>query len=203
MEPERDLGLFPLDSVLLPGERMPLHIFEPRYRQLVADSVLDEEPFVLVRAGEERMASVGCAGRFVALVRRFEDGRMNIVAEGERAVEIGEQTEGRWYLSARVQALADAEAAPDGELLGRAESLFRELTGVEGELPVPGGVPRSYGLAGRLEMPDDAKQQLLESRSEDERLTLLADLLESAREGAAHARLAAERAQGNGKVVAP
>ncbi len=203
MEPERDLGLFPLELVLLPGERVPLHIFEPRYRQLVADSVLEEQPFVLVRAEDGRAARVGCAARFATLVRRFEDGRMTVLAQGERAVEIGDETEGRLYDSARVRPLTDEETTSDARLAERVESVFRELTGVEGALPAPEGVPRSYGLAGALELPDDAKQRLLESRREDERLALLAELLEGAREGATHARLAARRAQGNGRVVAP
>jgi ATP-dependent Lon protease len=66
-----DLGLFPLDLVVLPGERVPLHLFEPRYRQLYADCVLEDEPFVIVQAGPTGTADVGCSARFETLVRRF------------------------------------------------------------------------------------------------------------------------------------
>ena len=104
MEDLPDLGLFPLDLVLLPGERVPLHLFEPRYRQLFADCTLEDRPFVLVLAEPSGgTARVGCTARFETLVRRFEDGRLNVIVRGVEPVEILEETDGRLYFSARVR----------------------------------------------------------------------------------------------------
>src|SRR4029450_941005 len=97
-----DLGLFPLDLVLLPGERIPLHLFEPRYRQLYADCVLEDSPFVVLQAGPPGTADVGCSALFESLVRRFEDGRLNVIVAGVEPVRVIEETEGRLYFSARV-----------------------------------------------------------------------------------------------------
>ena len=110
-----DLGLFPLGLVLLPSERAPLHLFEPRYRQLYADCVLDDTPFVVVQAGPTGTAEVGCSARFETLVRRFEDGRLNVIVEGLAPVRLVEETDGRLYFSARVETLADEPSEiPEG-----------------------------------------------------------------------------------------
>ena len=109
-----NLGLFPLGVVLLPGERMPLHIFEPRYRELIADCTLGARPFVLSLGTENGVARTGCTATPVALLRRFDDGRMNLIVEGGDPVEILEQTTGsELYVTARVHVLADVDEPGD------------------------------------------------------------------------------------------
>jgi ATP-dependent Lon protease len=202
-----ELGLFPLGLVLLPGERIPLHIFERRYRALAADCILEGRPFVLVLTGEGGVARVGCTARFETLLRRFVDGRMNVAVAGEDPVEIVEEVEGRAYLSARVRPLEDraAEAAPEDveEALGLFRSLTEQVTGAARDPDVPEGVPLSYALAGAVDLGPQPKQELLESRDESERLVQLRRILRVAQDGIDRSRVAAERAQSNGKVVAP
>ncbi len=203
MEGDRDLGLFPLDMVLLPAERAAVHIFEPRYRQLVADTTLESRPFALVRNVGGSAARVGCAAHFAALVRRFADGRMSLMAQGEQPVELIEETHGRLYLSALVRPLADEDPDADGVRLVRAESAFRTVTGIEGALPAAPGIPRSYALAASVDLPVETKQALLDSRVENDRLDLLVEALDAAESGQRHAALAAARASTNGRVSNP
>lgn len=200
-----DLGLFPLDLVVLPGERVPLHLFEPRYRQLYADCVLEDEPFVIVQSGPTGTADVGCAARFETLVRRFEDGRLNVIVQGIEPVELVEETDGRLYFSARVRPLPDDPGEPSAELSELVLRRFRALAGLqEDAVPeAPAGVPLSYAVAATLELPPAAKQELLESRDEGRRLALLAEILAAVDEDTRHARLAAERASTNGRVTTP
>jgi ATP-dependent Lon protease len=200
-----DLGLFPLDLVVLPGERVPLHLFEPRYRQLYADCVLEDEPFVIVQTGPTGTADVGCSARFETLVRRFEDGRLNVIVQGLEPVELVEETEGRLYFSARVRPLPDDPGEPAAELTELVLRRFRSLAGLqEDAMPdAPEGVPLSYALAGALELPPASKQELLESRDEGRRLGLLAEILAAVDQDAQHARLAAQRASNNGRVTTP
>jgi len=205
-----DLGLFPLGMVLLPGEQVPLHIFEPRYRQLTADCVLEERPFVVVLAGPTGAARVGCTARFETLLRRFGDGRMNVTVVGVDPVEIEETlppADGRLYLAARVRTLADEPGAVDPELAGAVRTLFRALseqvTGEAKDPEVPEGVPVSYAVAGAVDLDVEPKQELLELRDEGERLERLRDILQSAQAGMDRVKVAAERAQRNGKVSAP
>ncbi len=208
MSEPSDLGLFPLGLVLLPGERVPLHLFEPRYRQLAADCILEDRPFVLVLAAEDGgVARVGCTARFDTLLRRFVDGRMNVTVVGEAPVEIVEETEGRMYTSARVRPLEDRPAEPSAEDVEEAIALFRSLTeqvtGAARDPEVPEGIPLSYALAGAVDLGPQPKQELLESRDEAERLVQLRRILRVAQDGIDRSRVAAERAQSNGKVIAP
>ncbi len=129
--PDADLtnvGLFPLGLVLLPGERVPLHIFEPRYRALVADCTLGAKPFVLSLATDDGVAKIGCTAHPDTLLRRFADGRMNLIFEGGEQVEIVEQTTGELYLTARVRRIADADEPADEALAGEVSERFRRLS---------------------------------------------------------------------------
>jgi Lon protease-like protein len=201
----RDLGLFPLDLVLLPGERAPLHLFEQRYRQLYADCVLEDDPFVVVRADATGTADVGCAAVFETLVRRFEDGRLNVVVRGVEPVRVVEETEGRLYFSAVVETLVDDPVDAPPELAEGVLRRYRALAGLGDQaLPeAPEGTPLSYAMARTLQLPPGAKQQLLESRDEGQRLALLNELLDDVDREVRHARLAAQRAGTNGMVSTP
>jgi Lon protease-like protein len=202
-----ELGLFPLGIALLPGERVPLHIFEPRYRRLVADCTLEQTPFVLLLETSSGTARVGCTARFETLLRRFADGRMNLVAAGIEPVEIVEPTRGRRYRTARVRPLPDAPSAPHPALRDEVLALFRDLaarvTGAPRGPEVPEGVPLSYAVAAALDLAPEAKQDLLERREEADRLARVRDVVELAQAGVDRARMAAARAQRNGKLSAP
>ena len=87
-------GLFVLNVVLLPGERIPLHIFEPRYRQLFADCVLEDTPFVVVYSEDDAAATVGCAARFEELIERHADGRISVMARSSRPLRSARSTTG-------------------------------------------------------------------------------------------------------------
>lgn len=200
MAEDRDLGLFPLDLVLLPGESVALHLFEPRYRRLYADCVTDDVPFVLVRGDDDSHERVGCATRFAALTRRHDDGRMDVMVRGERAVEIGSPTGGRPYRSALVRDLHDAGETPPTELRDAVVDRYRVLAGPGVELPAEGGAGLAYALAGTLRLDAAIKQALLAERSEGARLTLLAEVLEGAARDSKRADLAARRAPSNGRV---
>lgn len=200
-----DLGLFPLDLVILPGETVPLHLFEPRYRQLYADCVLDDSPFVLLQTGPTGAADVGCSARFETLVRRFEDGRLNVIVQGVEPVEVVEESEGRLYFSAKVRRLVDEPTEPSPELAAGVLSRFRALAGLPDDAmpPAPEGVPLSYAIAGAFELPTGPKQELLESRDESRRLAMVEEILSAVDQELQRARVAAERASTNGKVATP
>jgi len=201
----RNLGLFPLGLVVLPGERVPLHIFEPRYRALVADCALESRSLVISLAADEGVARIGCEVHVDALIRRFADGRMNIVVVGAGRVELIEQTEGELYVTARARTVPDDAADTDPELAAAAIDGFRKLTatvaGAASDPDVRGGVPVSYAVAAGMDLDAVTKQRLLENRSETERLRMVVALLHDARTGLDRQEIAAERAQSNGKVT--
>jgi Lon protease-like protein len=202
-----DLGLFPLGLVLLPGERAPLHLFEPRYRQLMADCVLDDRPFVILQDHGGDASPIGCTAHFAALGRRFADGRMNVTVIGGAVVRVLEETSGRMYLSAWVEEVRDDAPQASDERAAEVHELFArlvaEIAGSHPPPPIRDDIPLSYAIAGMIEMPAEPKQDLLECRDEDMRLAMVQDILASALDGADRERIAAARARTNGKVALP
>lgn len=200
-----ELGLFPLEMVMLPGEAVPLHLFEPRYRELFADAVLEAQPFVILLSSDGERAGVGCAGQTEVMSKRLADGRLNVVVRGSHPVRITDEPTvgGSLYETALVEPLEDEDEEVPADLRTRATTLFAELAGADQAPELPDGVPLSYALAGVIEMPTAPKQSLLETRRESTRLEAVIELLENADRAAGHVRTAADRAQRNGKVTTP
>jgi Lon protease-like protein len=198
-----ELGLFPLGIVLLPTEQIPLHIFEDRYQELIGECLAEEREFGLVYADEEGLREIGTRAAVTEILDRFEDGRLNIVAEGRERFRLLELTEGRSFQTGMVEPLADEQDTADPEDTRHALELFHrlvELTGAEVEEPRLDVPQLSFELAGRFEFAPELKQRLLQLTSEGRRMQLLAELLAGAATAVEREREVAERAQGNGKV---
>ena len=198
-----ELGLFPLGIVLLPTEQIPLHIFEDRYQELIGECLAEEREFGLVYADEDGLREIGTRAAVTDVLEKFDDGRLNIVAEGRERFRLLELTQGRSFQTALVEAIADEPDEADPEDTERAIGLFHqlvELTGAEVEEPRLEAAQLSFELAGRFEFAPELKQRLLQLTSERERMKLLAELLTGAAAAVELERDIAERAQGNGKV---
>ena len=198
-----ELGLFPLGIVLLPTEQIPLHIFEDRYQELIGECLEEEREFGLVYADDEGLREIGTRAAVTEVLDRFEDGRLNIVAEGRERFRLLELTEGRSFQTGIVEPVADVQDAADPEETKRAVELFHrlvELTGADVEEPRLDAVQLSFELAGRFDFAPELKQRLLQLTSERRRMQLLAELLAGAAVAVEQEREIAERAQGNGKV---
>ena len=198
-----EIGLFPLELVLLPTERVPLHIFEPRYKELVGECLADETEFGIVLADDDGQRQVGTRAAVVKVLQVFDDGRLNIVVEGRERFRLVELTGGRSFQTAVVEAVEDEPDPADPADEERALELFGrlvELTGAEVEPPSPGAEQLSFELAGRFEFAAELKQRLLGLTSERERVHMLAEVLEGAAQAVEREREIAERAATNGKV---
>jgi Lon protease-like protein len=198
-----ELGLFPLGIVLLPSEQIPLHIFEDRYQELIGECLAEEQEFGLLYADEEGLREIGTRAAVTEILDRFEDGRLNIVAEGRERFRLLELTEGRSFQTGIVEPLADEQDTADPEDTRHALELFHrlvELTGAEVEEPRLDAPQLSFELAGRFEFAPELKQRLLQLTSEHRRMQLLAELLAGAATAVEREREIAERARGNGKV---
>lgn len=198
-----ELGLFPLPVVLLPTERIPLHIFEPRYRELIGECLDSGGDFGLVYADGDGVREVGTRARVAEVLARLPDGKMDILVEGGDRFRLVELTTGRSFHTGVVSPVEDADDPPDREAVERALDLFdrlRELTRSDVDVPEADSSQLSYVLAARVEFAPDDKLDLLTDLSERSRLTRLCDLLENAVETAQRVRGAAERAATNGRV---
>jgi Lon protease-like protein len=194
------LPLFPLDVVLLPGTPLPLHIFEPRYKEMIGECRTNSAPFGVVRALENGMAKVGCTAEIVTITKEYSDGRLDLVVEGRDRFEVLELNRDRAFLQAEVVLVPDEPVAPADEDKVRAIQVHREILSLAGavqDLSAADPSALSFYLAGSLPLDLDFKQKLLVMRSENERIQAVATYLESILPNLRHAARAREKAGGN------
>lgn len=198
-----ELGLFPLQMVLLPGEQVPLHIFEDRYKELIEECLAEDLEFGLVYADDHGIREVGTRAVVIEVLTRFEDGRLNVVVEGGERFRLLGLTSGRSFQTGDVGDVVDGEDSAEPEDVARALALFerlRELTGSDVEVPPAEANQLSFVLAGRVELVPEVKLELLDELSERVRLRRVGELLEIACATVERQRQAAERAATNGRV---
>jgi Lon protease-like protein len=201
-----ELPIFELPLVLLPGEKVPLHIFEDRYKRMVGTAIEHEEPFGIVLRDDDGARSIGCTAR-IDEVEQLDDGRMNIVVSGEAPFKVLDRFESTEFPAGEVELIADDDVPPvDEDSANAAREAFAELAErATGERPDAEELDSAsaYAIAARIELPAETKQRLLEMRDEDERMELLANALGAVGKALERAEEAAERASSNGKVHFP
>jgi Lon protease-like protein len=204
----RGFPLFPLGIVALPYEAVPLHIFEDRYRQMInacllADPGTAGREFGIVWLSEEELKPVGCACEIEKVLERMDDGRMNVLARGTRPFRLIERQDDLPWPAGVVEFITEPDEAIDPEAARAARELYRGL--VEQATDQHLGEDEleeldAYRMAASVEFGAEAKQELLELRSENARLRLLTILLRAAIKRLELVERAEARARSNGKV---
>jgi Lon protease-like protein len=199
-----ELGLFPLPLVLMPTERLPLHIFEERYKELIAECVETGSDFGLVLAtGDGAVHEVGTRANIDEVLDVLEDGAMNVVVRGADRFRLLELTSGRSFTTCLVEPIEDEFEPNDPIDATRALELFQsiaETTESDVELPDADTEDLDFVLAARIDFGAEAKQELLASTSPRERMTKLVAMLELALEATQLQKTLRDRAHTNGKV---
>jgi Lon protease-like protein len=200
---ERDFPLFPLDLVALPSEYIPLHIFEARYRTMVAECLERDRELGIVWLSRDELKPVGCAVAIERVLERMEDGRINILTRGTRPFRLIERQDDLAYPAGIVEFLGDRAAEPDEEAREAAREayaeLVREATDGEPEADLLAAMS-AYDMAATVDFGLEAKQGMLELRSENARLRLLTRLMRAALKRLEFVDRAQTRARSNGKV---
>ncbi|MEK6277929.1 MAG: LON peptidase substrate-binding domain-containing protein [Actinomycetota bacterium] len=197
------LPIFELPLVLLPGEQVPLHIFEERYKRMIGQALDRGEPFGIVLRDADGARPIGCTAHVTEVLERFADGRLNIVITGDGPFRVLDRFGDPEEPAAEVEMLDPGTGGDDAEAREAAREAFRDLAErASGERPEAEAIAieSAYGLASRVELPAETKQELLELRDEDERMRLLARVLVTLQQALDQAEDIAERAQSNGKV---
>ena len=202
MRPER-IPLFPLNVVLLPGAELPLHIFEPRYRQMVKECLQEKSEFGMLLSLPNGVARVGCTAEVLEVVKRYEDGRMDILTVGRAPFRVVELFTQNPLLEGHVDYLEDRDSRLNPGIQRELVELFEAChTLIFDDYPkdLEGASPDdlSFLVAGTLPMELLWKQQILELRNEAERQERLVAYL---REWAPHLQKSdalRQRAGGNG-----
>jgi Lon protease-like protein len=198
-----DFPLFPLGVVALPSEMIPLHIFEDRYKVMMERCLAESAEFGIVWMADDELHETGCACEIAQVLERMDDGRMNLVARGTRPFRILERQSHLPYPAGLVEFLDDEATEVEPEALATARGIYgdlvkraadRELSDTElDELD-------AYGMAATVDFGLDAKQGLLDLRSENARLRLVTRLFRAAMKRLDFIERAQDRARSNGKV---
>lgn len=198
----QDFPLFPLGLVALPHEYVPLHIFEDRYQQMIGECLERETEFGIVWSSDEGVRRTGCAMEVTRVLERMDDGRMNILTRGTRPFRIVEETGGFAWDSATVEFLADKDEEPDAATVEAAQAAYRRLVeqATDKEPEEQAEVLTAYGMAATVDFGLEAKQGLLDLRSENARLRLVTRLFRAATKRLEFIERAQVRAKSNGKV---
>jgi Lon protease-like protein len=199
----RGFPLFPLGLVALPHEFVPLHIFEERYKTMIGMCLERDAEFGIVWSTTEGLRPVGCAMRVTQVLERLEDGRMNILTQGTRPFRVVEEHTDLVYPSGTVEFVADKEEELDPEAASTARDAYADLVErATDRTPQPDELAAmtAYQMAATVDFGLDAKQGLLDLRSENARLRLLTRLFRAATKRLELAERAQEQARSNGKV---
>jgi Lon protease-like protein len=199
----RDFPLFPLGIVALPGELIPLHIFEQRYKTMMEECLAHEREFGIVWLSDDGLREIGCACEIDRVLERMEDGRMNLLTRGTRPIRVIERQSHLPYPAGVIEFVEDRQDPVDPELLRTAHEAYADLVKratdrdpEELEL----SEMTAYGMAATVDFGLDAKQGLLDLRSENARLRLVTRLFRAAIKRLDFVDRAQTRARSNGKV---
>lgn len=198
------LPLFPLDAVLLPGVALPLHVFEPRYKEMIGECLAEKKPFGVVRSKDDTMAGVGCTAEILEVTKNYPDGRMDIATEGRERFEIIEVNRERAFLQGEVLFLREESAMAAAEEIAEVLKLHEEIMSLAGASSEEGlevdATRLSFYLASSLPFDLDFKQGLLQMNSEMERMQALLSFFRTVLPAMRHSAEARQRAGGNGRV---
>ena len=173
------IPLFPLALVLFPGQAIPLHIFEPRYRLMTRQCIETRSPFGIVFVKDSNIAQTGCSALIVKTLKEYDDGRFDILTAGQKAFRLIRTHNDLVYFEADVEYLEEDFDGIDPSVSANLEKLYQQChvllydeepprfeSGPSGSL--------AYHIASELPLDVTFLQTLLELRSEAERQRRLA-----------------------------
>jgi Lon protease-like protein len=201
--PVSEFPLFPLGIVALPEEVIPLHIFEERYKTMMNECLDDEREFGIVWLSDSGLREIGCACRIEQVLERMDDGRLNLLARGTRPIRVLERQGHLAYPAGLIEYVEDRADPVDPELLRTARETYAELVKrATDREPGPDELAdmTAYAMAATVDFGLDAKQGLLDLRSENARLRLVTRLFRAAMKRLDFVDRAQARARSNGKV---
>ena len=177
LRPSR-IPLFPLDVVLLPSMHLPLHIFEPRYKSMIARCLDEKIEFGMILASNKSIATMGCTAEITRRIRDYPDGRLDIATEGRAVFHLRELLDEKEYYEAIVEYAEDETSVPNAGAQAELEAQFEKchlLLYGRPWMDAARNQPEtlSYHIAGLLPVELEKRQVLLEMRSENARRELL------------------------------
>jgi len=200
------LPLFPLDVVLFPEMVLPLHIFEERYKEMIAECLQENSPFGVLYAHDDKVAMIGCTAEISQVLKQYPDGRLDLVAVGRKRFQVSFFDSEKTYLRGSVELLPDQVGAqePSENLVRQALDLYAQASRLMGDDNPEEFSPESsllaFNLASSLYLHNEVRQRILEARSGGQRLEELAEHLSALIPRLSERQESAKRAGSNGRM---
>jgi len=200
------IPLFPLELVLFPGTTLPLHIFEDRYKEMIGECLREHRPFGIIQSQKKGIAAIGCSAEVVSVINRYEDGKLDILTEGQSRFRVIDTDTSRAFIQGDVEFFDDDPGLASNEDRTHALASHFELVHLYGSeddiFPnIPPDSRISFLLAAMLPVDLQFKQAVLELRSEPDRVRLLNEYYDAVLPKMRHIEAAKKTAPGNGHVM--
>lgn len=200
------IPLFPLDVVLLPAMALPLHIFEPRYRLMIARCLDEKLEFGMILAANNNIATMGCTAEIIRKIRDYPDGRLDITTEGRAVFRLTELLDEKEYYEGLVEYVADEPSSLDAGKRARLVASFEQCHEfLFGQPWMPGPsedeATLAYRMAALLPVELEKRQALLESRSESRRRDMVHGWIDALLPKLTERERSRKRAGGNGHAL--
>ena len=171
-----NMPLFPLNIVAVPKERIPLHIFEPRYKRMIKDSIKTGDPFGIVLKDDKGVKSIGCSVKIIRVLKEHPTGEYDIIVQGQQCFRIKDKVqENNQLWIGNVRYLEDQESAP-ADLLEKTRDQYLHILlklGLNEDMERHMSKDRSFDFIEFINLPNKIKQQLIETNDENQRLEII------------------------------
>jgi len=171
-----NMPLFPLNIVAVPKERIPLHIFEPRYKRMIKDSIKTGDPFGIVLKDDRGLKSIGCSVKIIRVLKEHPTGEYDIIVQGQQCFRIKDKVQENDQLwIGNVTYLEDQESVP-ADLLEKTRDQYLHILlklGLNEDMERHMSKSRSFDFIEFINLPNKIKQQLIETNDENQRLEII------------------------------
>ena len=172
------LPLFPLNIVVLPFEEVPLHIFEPRYKKMVKNSIAQAEPFGIVFKDNRNIDTMGCAVEITKVIKTYTSGEYDIVVTGKKRFKIMNRTKNGDLWIGHVKFFQDQKVGDNNLFKELQDEYLRVLLkfGIEDNMELHLNKKLSFEFVKGILLPIPIKKKLLELANENDRLSFIKNL---------------------------
>ena len=171
-----NIPLFLLNIVALPRERIPLHIFEPRYKRMIKDRIKTGAPFGIVLRDEKGVKSIGCSVKIIRVLKEHPTGEYDIIVQGQRCFRIKDKVQENDKLwIGNVTYLEDQESATT-DLLEKTRDQYLHILlklGLNEDMERHMAKNQSFDFVELINLPNKIKQMLIETNDENQRLKVI------------------------------
>ena len=202
------IPLFPLDIVLFPGMILPLHIFEEKYKEMIRECLRTKSLFGVLYSHEKTTEKIGCTAKVLKVIKKYDDGEIDLLTQGSQRFKIVQFDTVALHLRGWSEPYSDNDSAlsPDKDEVNYLLELYRKISYLlnkkspEAILSSPGSESLSFQIASALSLPKKIKQQVLEGRSERDRVNTLTSYFIESLPSLRQMEVAAKKAGSNGNI---